>query len=65
MATTPEEIEQVAKSPKVETPEVAREAAPAEAAESIKKDIMAEESQVVSQTKIEGTQFVLLINLIF
>ena len=67
MATAPEEIEQVAKTSKVETPEAARESEPNGVVESIKDDIMEEENQVVSQTKIDGKQifFLILLALIF
>ena len=67
MATAPEEIEQVAKTSKVETPEAARESEPNGVVESIKDDIMEEENQVVSQTKIDGKQifFLIFLALIF
>ena len=61
MATAPEEIEQVAKTSKVETPEAARESEPNGVVESIKDDIMEEEKQVVSQTKIDGKKIFFLI----
>ena len=67
MATAPEEIEQVAKTSKVETPEAARESEPNGVVESIKDDIMEEENQVVSQTKIDGKKifFLIFLALIF